>query len=452
MALSIIIIGAGASGLQAARRLSQAGHRVTLLEATAEPGGRILSLAPRGFSGLVEGGAEFVHGPLPFTLALAKEAGIALTPIRAQMTQKVQGIRSGEGGDPAKKSEARGEDQGSEEDWEGLMGDDWGLLMKKMEELVEDMPIAGFLTKYFGAQRYAGLRESVRRFAEGYDLADIHRVSTRFLYREWAREGEAEEYRPEGGYRRMIDWLVDECRRMGAGLSLSSPVVEVRWQKGKVEAKTAAGQVFTGDRLVVTASLGSLEAGGLRFDPLLPAIQEAVQRMGYGSVIKILLEFKTRFWLKRKVKDHTLFVLSDEEVPVWWTQTEAESRLLTGWLAGEGMRRFQQLDEEKRLESCLRSLAAFFSLDAGWLRRDLAASMILDWAEAPFVRGGYSFEPVGAADARAVLLRPVEGTLYFCGEALYEGIAPGTVEAAFSSGQEVAEKIIAQEDRAIIVT
>jgi predicted NAD/FAD-dependent oxidoreductase len=51
---------------------------------------------------------------------------------------------------------------------------------------------------------------------------------------------------------------------------------------------------------------------------------------------------------------------------------------------------------------------------------------------------------VETGKARQQLLQPVEGTIWFAGEALYDGIAPGTVEAALTSGQEVAEKIIAQ--------
>jgi monoamine oxidase len=316
--------------------------------------------------------------------------------------------------------------------------------MEAMAALTEDLPIAEFLATHFGGERYAQLRESVRRFAEGYDLADMDRASTVALYKEWSGEEGEVEWRPVGGYRGMIDLLVAECRRTGAEFYFSSPVTEVSWERGRVAATTAGGRVFTGDTLVVSISLGMLATGGLRWAPALPDLDKAVRQLGFGCVIKILLEFRHSFWLEEKKAGRTLFVLSDEAVPTWWTQTDGESRLLTGWLAGDRMRRFQQLDEAARLESCLRSVAAIFSREPEWVRGELVASLILDWSEAPFVKGGYSFETVGAANARAILARPVDETLYFCGEALYEGEAPGTVEAALQSGWDVAEKIIAQ--------
>ena len=324
------------------------------------------------------------------------------------------------------------------------MGADWGALMEAMAGLTEDLPVAEFLATHFGEERYARLRESVRRFAEGYDLADEGRVSTLALYREWSGEEGEEEWRPVGGYGRMIDFLAAECRREGAELYCSTPATEVSWEKGRVAVTTGGGRVFRADTLIVSVSLGVLAAGELRFEPALPELEAAVRQLGFGSVIKILLEFKRPFWLEEKPAGRTLFVLSDQPVPTWWTQTEEESCLLTGWLSGDRMRQFRQLDEAARLESCLRSVAAIFSRDADWLRTELAASQIFDWAGAPFVKGGYSFETVGAAQARAVFSRPFGGALYFCGEALYEGAAPGTVEAALQSGLDVVERIIAQ--------
>ncbi len=429
MALSIIIIGAGASGLMAARRLSAAGHSVTILEAGAEPGGRILSLpaGSAGFSTVVEGGAEFIHGELPLSLQLAREAGVVLHPVRGQMVRLQRGKSLKNSG-------------GNE-----FMGKDWDLLLEKMEQLQTDEPIADFMASHFSDDRYSALRDSVRRFAEGYDLADVHRVSTRALYNEWAREGDDEEYRPEGGYRRLVDFLVAECLRSGCVFNFSTKVAEVRWQQGRVEAVTAGGAVFVAEQMMITVSLGVLQAEPaiLTFSPAIPEQLAAARQLGYGSVIKILMEFKKAFWKKEKKDNQTLFIISDEPVPTWWTQPENDSCLLTGWLAGQLMYNFQLLSQAERIESCLQSLAAVFSLDKEELRQSLSAILVLDWSKAPYILGGYSYDTVGAENARSLLSQAVEGTLWFAGEALYEGVAPGTIEAAFTSGQETADKIIA---------
>jgi len=377
----------------------------------------------KGFSSVVEGGAEFIHGELPLSLQLAKEAGLGLQPVNGHMVRLQKGRGLDDSGDNA------------------FLGRDWGELMEKMEGLEEDMPVDRFMGENFAGERYQGLRESVFRFAEGYDLADIRRVSTRALYNEWAREGEDEEYRLEGGYQGLVDFLVGECSRLGCRFCFSTQVEEVSWRPGSVECIAASGGRYTASGLVVTASLGVLQAGLLRFSPAVDGHMEAASLLGYGSVVKILIEFRTAFW---KAAGQTLFVISEEEVPTWWTQTEDGDRLLTGWLAGGRMQAFLQLGESQRVDACLRSLARIFSMDIELLRKEVVALQIVDWAKHPYVLGGYSYDTVGAADARTRLSASVEGTIWFAGEALYEGIAPGTIEAALTSGQEVAVKIIAR--------
>jgi monoamine oxidase len=416
MSSTILVIGAGAAGLMAARRLAAEGFSVTLMEAATIPGGRIHSFSIPGFTGFVEAGAEFVHGDLPITLQLAREAGVSLVPTHhSQMTAD------------SEKADVPFH---------------WDELMEEMARLGEDRPIAEFLDTHFPGEKYARLRRSVQRFAEGYDLADLATVSTKALFKEWSGEEDSSEYRVDGGYGRLVDYLVRECRRLGANLHFGSPVTEVRWQAGNVEVMTAGDQRFTAERLIVTVSLGVLP--GIVYVPSVSNVMQAAAAIGYGSVIKILLEFRVPFWRELRPGAQTLFILSAQPVPVWWTQADEGSTLLTGWLTGENMRRFQALDPQERLERCLSSLAAIFSRDIALLRGQLASFRIFDWQEQPYVHGGYSFDTVKAPACRQLLRTPVAETLYFAGEAIYEGNVPGTVEAAFHSGLEVAEKIIAR--------
>ena len=91
MKYDVIIIGAGAAGLHAMKNLTEAGYKVCILEAAETIGGRIATIEERGFTGPVETGAEFIHGKLPLTFKLLKEAGIAYEPVEGDMI----GVRNG---------------------------------------------------------------------------------------------------------------------------------------------------------------------------------------------------------------------------------------------------------------------------------------------------------------------------------------------------------------------
>jgi monoamine oxidase len=219
----------------------------------------------------------------------------------------------------------------------------------------------------------------------------------------------------------------------------------VYWRRDHVELSVADGRTFTGRRVIVTASLGILqlapgEPSAISFTPDIPAYRQAAQDMGYGSVIKVLMEFKISFWEKKGAGAG--FVLSDEPVPTWWTQYPSSQHLLTAWIAATAMRNFQALSHEEQLASCVGSLAAIFQEEPGFVREQLLTYSIHDWMKAPFIHGGYSYETVGSEEARKRMHQPAEATLFFSGEALYEGQALATVEAALCSGKETAVKIM----------
>ncbi|TMI92838.1 MAG: FAD-dependent oxidoreductase [Bacteroidetes bacterium] len=78
-AKEIIIVGGGAAGLMAARELLEQGNRVTVLEAEDRLGGRIHTIHNSSFERPVEKSAEFIHGNLPLTIQLMKEADIPVS-------------------------------------------------------------------------------------------------------------------------------------------------------------------------------------------------------------------------------------------------------------------------------------------------------------------------------------------------------------------------------------
>src|SRR5439155_13248062 len=76
-----VVIGAGVAGLAAARRLSNAGLKVIIVEARDRAGGRIHSLRPSGWPLPIEAGAEFIHGRPEETWSIVRGANLAASVV-----------------------------------------------------------------------------------------------------------------------------------------------------------------------------------------------------------------------------------------------------------------------------------------------------------------------------------------------------------------------------------
>src|SRR5213594_5116050 len=81
--VDVLILGAGAAGLAAARDLSQAGLRLSIIEARPRIGGRILTRHDSNSPVPLELGAEFIHGEAPETLSIAQAAGLTVVELPA---------------------------------------------------------------------------------------------------------------------------------------------------------------------------------------------------------------------------------------------------------------------------------------------------------------------------------------------------------------------------------
>ena len=428
----VIIIGAGAAGLMAAYTLVNAGKTVTVLEARNRLGGRILTLNNDAFTQPTELGAEFVHGNLPVTLSLLEEAGIATTGVDFEMWQHKDGS--------FKQSNA--------------FIDGWDTLLKELNGLQHDVPLQDFLNEHFAGSEHAKMRAQVENYVAGYDTADINDVSAFALRNEWNHEDEDSQHRIKGGYSSMINYLAAKCRDVGNETLINNVVNNVLWHNNTVTVSTTNGSIYSASKVIVALPLGVLQAteGAEETTLFNPPVQEqlnAINNIGFGAVIKILLEFDAIFWesdaLTKQLGANLAtmgFLFTDEVIPTFWTQAPAHSPLLTGWLGGPPAHQVKDASPEAILQQALTSLSNVFKIAPDLLKQKLVAWHVANWTAEPYTRGSYAYDTVASLQARKLLQQPVEDTLYFAGEYLYDGPAMGTVEAALTSGRNVAEKIL----------
>lgn len=427
----IIIIGAGACGLLAAKELAIAGKKVVLLEARDRIGGRIFTLNDSNFSAPVEAGAEFIHGNLQTTLALINEAGLSYHQMEGKLFQVING--------KWRKSEKFIEHE--------------SLLTQKLKDLEQDVSIAEFLEKFFPDDKYADMKNSLLRYVEGYDAADTNKASA-LAFRDELENEDEEQFRIKGGYGKLIQWLADEFEKAGGLIHLSCIVKEVSWEVGHAKIITEDNKSFTTSKVIITVPLGVWQAdanskGAISYSPDLTEKVNAVAQMGYGPVIKILLQFKEAFWKDDSLETQTScslktlgFLISDALIPTWWTQLPDEIPLLTGWLAGPKAEELRTTDNDTLLRQAIISLSYLFGTDENMIKEKLTASHITNWTAEPFTRGAYSYSTLFSKEAKKILLQPMANTLFFAGEALNEEIETGTVEAAFKSGKRVVKNVL----------
>ncbi|MET4217114.1 monoamine oxidase [Bradyrhizobium sp. LB14.3] len=414
----IVIVGAGAAGLMAARELVRAGTTVTILEARERCGGRIHPLSISEFEYPADGGAEFVHGEAPVTRALLREAGLSL--------QEIEGERwSFDGADIMR------EDRHDPHEAE---------LQAVLRDLRDDLTVAEFLRRHFAGDDYARLRHSIERMVEGYDAADPERASTLALREEWMHGGHSPQARIDGGYGALIDFLAAECRRLGVIFRFGCVVLAIEEAGGTMAVRCAGGDVQGCDRVILTVPLPLLR------DIALPESARgkaaAADEIGFGNVIKILLRFSRPWWRERKQElANMTFLLSDQAIPVWWTQYPNGHPVLTGWFGGPRTAALSHLDPQALVDAGLDSLAAIFKQPRGEIARELVAAAATNWAHDPYACGAYSWATPRTREAQTILAR-ADSPVLFSGEALYRGADMGTVEAALASGLETARMIL----------
>ena len=433
MQTDVLIIGAGAAGLMAAKNLSAAGKSVVVLEARGHSGGRARTITDDSFSQSVETGAEFIHGNLQLTLQLLKEAGLKSVPA---------------GGEAWRSKEGRLSQQ--DDLLEGSKELVTALKRQTTESSVADFLEANFSNKKHGDTETSSevLKKSVQGYVEGYYAGDVRKASVLALKEEWLKDDEPQR-RVAGGYTKLMDFLYNRCLAQGCVFHFSAPAKTVAWAFEKVEVTTSNGAVFSAKKLISTIPPPVLLHGETApvFQPAVTTHLKAMQNLGFGDVIKILIECKAPFWQEDFKLNNLGFLFSDEAIPTWWTQHPQPSPLLVGWCAGPGATALKGQSDAQLFQTSMLSLARIFNRAVSEIEKTVVAWKVCNWAADPFSCGGYSYVATTTGAALRILSKPIGSTLYFAGEALHGGPDTGTVEAALQSGRQAAQQIIASVAR-----
>lgn len=418
----MLVIGAGAAGLAAARTLCGAGVEVAILEARPRIGGRIRTVHDPLLPLPVELGAEFVHGRPRELWDIIESAGLAVHDVAGGHVCFQNGALTA--------------------------CENFFSRVDRVFAAMEGAPDQPFQQFLQGCDCDEDAKSWATGYVEGYDAADTSRIGVHSLLREshasGAIGGDAA-YRIAGGYDAIARLLLPP----GGRLHLNAIATAVRWRRGhvEIEAKSARGHPlgpWHANKAVITVPLGVLQTpGALRFDPEPGPIAGAVRRLAMGNVVRITLRFRERFWEQRDELRRLSFLFSrDEWFPTWWTALPLRAPLLTGWSAGPGAEKFAGRGEDFVVEQALASLSRLMAVGHARLEALLVASYRHDWQADPFARGAYSYVPAGALDAVEALAEPVEDTLYFAGEATSTEGYTGAVHGAIASGERAARRIL----------
>jgi monoamine oxidase len=272
---------------------------------------------------------------------------------------------------------------------------------------------------------------------QGFDAADPVKVSARSIIDEWGEGGELgdSQPRPQGGYGPVLDWLARSLVRRGVRLALQRIVQRVEWRRGAVVVRGRfLGEPFAvrAKRVLATLPLGVLQSR----NPFFPAVKtEALRKLASGAVIRVAMRFDSEFWAAR-APGVSFFHNPKAPFPTFWTPLPMRGPLLTAWAGGPKAERLTGASEKRLVQQALASVRSVFREAP-----EPAAVLVQDWAQDPFARLGYSYVLVGGESGRAELAEPVEGTLFFAGEAT-EPQEPGTVAGALKSGERAAREIL----------
>jgi monoamine oxidase len=399
----IVVIGAGAAGIAAARRIQAANRKVIVVEAAAQIGGRCLTDTTT-FELPFDRGARWMHNPETNPmLKLARGAGLDI--VAAPQGQKIRiGRRNARAGET----------------------EDFLAALVRANRAIDDasrradVSCASVLPKDLGD--WAGTAEFVLGASStGKDLKDFSVMD----------KVRAQDRNAAFACRQGLGTLM---AKLGGDvpLALSTPANRVAWSGRDVTVETPAGRIAA-RAAIITVSSNVLTAGNIKFTPDIPKRQlDAASKLSLGSYDHIAVQLPGNpLGLGR---DDIIIEQSTSTRTALLFANIGGSSLCSIDVAGSFGRDLSAQGESAMQAFAVEWLAKLFGSE---ITAGIKKSSATSWNAAPFVLGAMSAAAPGGQSSRKVLTEPM-GSLFLAGEATHETLW-GTVDGAWESGERAAD-------------
>jgi monoamine oxidase len=402
-AVDIAVVGAGAAGIAAARRLAEAKRASFLvLEARDRPGGRVWTVEPAGFP--IDLGGEFLHSADRNVMTpIAEQLGFSLQ--RRQPDWMTRLRRSGATAD-------------EEADWLAERDAHYWAIRHAAQE-PEDRPASSVLRP---GGRWNALLDASSTWGNAVEL-------------EWLSVKDNDRYEDSGVNFRLREGYGALFAALTGGLPIAYDAAASRIvHRGKtIVMETNRGSVSAA-RVIVTVPTDVIAGGHLAFDPPLPEKLAAADGLPLGLANKLFLHL-----------DGMLPGIEEDDVQLIGSTTRRETmsyqirplgRPVVRCFFGGGFAAQLERDGIAAMAAfAADELAGLFGADVRRRLTPLAASA---WRRDPFARGSYSYARPGHAEDRAWLAAPIDGRLFFAGEATSPNFF-STAHGAYETGLRAAE-------------
>ena len=402
--IDIAIIGAGAAGLGAARTLERSGKSVIVIEARDRVGGRAhtIQAAPNV---LFDRGCGWLHSADENSfVGIADELGFVVDKTRPPWREQSYNI--------------------------GFPPEERAQFMQAMDAFYErteeaaqrqmDSAAADYLEP---GNRWNPMLDALSTYING---AELDRVSVHDLD---AYQDTEVNWRVRLGYGALIATYAKP-----ATILLNTKVSRIDHSGARIMIETDRG-TLSAAQVVVTVPTNLIADEAITFHPALPDKVDAAKNLPLGLADKVMLAL-----------DEPEALPSDGNLRGATMRREMGSYHLRpfgqpcieGFFGGRFARELEDAGDGALAAQSIDEIVALLGSDYRKKLRPLAESR---WAHDPFARGSYSHALPGHADKRAILAAPVDGRLFFAGEATSLHFF-STAHGARDSGERAAQEAL----------